>query len=270
MPATTSGALFMCYRNDIGTKSIAVGRTEIMHASTLPSFAQFSVWQEAEMNIIPEDTTARYFDESENNFRVSTQGIIEVAAASTLADGTYGNLFIEYEFEFFGEALDYEVTDVDTAVLTVTTSATTTAVNREPIVCIIGASTGTAPGASFAGDTPGEDDIVYGVVSLASADWIAKAFRVQGETADFTFSEGMGLYGVVNAVDVSASTDGYYLTWYSNLTCAQEVSQAHNASILDSPTVDGQLVWSAEHAATSFDAAVAFTLNCRFWSVGGD
>jgi hypothetical protein len=117
VPTTTSGALGMYFFNDVGVEAIEVGLNELAHAATHKSFVQTPVWQSICMDIQPEDAINRYFDEESSDFRFEVQGILSVESASNITlDPTgatgpinLGNIYLEYEFDFFSEVLDYSV-----------------------------------------------------------------------------------------------------------------------------------------------------------------
>lgn len=269
VPATTAGAIAICFRNDVGTQTTQVGRTAIMHAATLASFVQTSVWDPVEMEIKPEDALKKYFDEGDERYRVACQGFVELLSASDLADGTFGNLYLCYEMDFFGEALDFEVTDVDTTLVSITSTAATATGNREPLNSLFGASAGTALGTLFATYTPVEGDILYGPVRKVSSSFGAMSFRVQGQESDFVFSEGMCLWAVVCVVD-SGGSDAFYLMYYSSLDAVNENTDRLAVHIPDRETNNGQILWSAGYVATSFPVETAFTFDARIWNVGGE
>jgi hypothetical protein len=132
LPATAEGALAMYFVNDVGLPTLERGMDELAHASTFPDFRQFPVWQEGSMDIdTSEDGVLnRYFDESSGDMRFESQGYLVLLAASFLSfqqDGvgglrSAGNLYVEYDFDFFEAALDASVSIRSTTLLTVTTN----------------------------------------------------------------------------------------------------------------------------------------------------
>ena len=92
----------MYYSNDIGTSMLTMGRDHVAQAATQPSFVQFQVWDEASLDIDPGDANLRYYNDESGDYRSQIQGFACVLAPDTLADNiTYGNLYIEYDVEFY-------------------------------------------------------------------------------------------------------------------------------------------------------------------------
>jgi hypothetical protein len=114
--AIEAGAIAMYFRNDIATPTTDVGRDELLHAATHPDFKQTVVRNDAALEINPVNANSKYFDEGTGDFRFSVQGVIQVITASTFpADtvgATMGNLYLVYDYDFFSEELDYDVSDV--------------------------------------------------------------------------------------------------------------------------------------------------------------
>jgi len=110
VPATSAGAICMYFRNDITTPLLDVGVDELKHAATHPSFSQSQVWEELVINVSPDDAINKFFSETTGDFQLSMQGVFQVLSAadlSSLAGVSLGNIYMEYDVEFFGEELDY-------------------------------------------------------------------------------------------------------------------------------------------------------------------
>lgn len=129
VPSTAYGSIAFYFRNDIAVPTIEIGQNELRHAATHRPFVQTPVWKEAHIEIDPEDAVNRYFDEESQEARLEVQGLIQVLCGDsltcTVAHPRLGNLYIEYDIEFFGEALDY---DTDSREMTLVTVSGTSAV----------------------------------------------------------------------------------------------------------------------------------------------
>jgi len=109
-PATQAGALFIYFAPDVGEITFVTGTRLLQHASTFPCFVQTSVWQACILDIDPQDAFVRYFDSTVGEFRTESQGIITVCAASDLPDEVaFGNLYLEYDVDFYSPELDFEL-----------------------------------------------------------------------------------------------------------------------------------------------------------------
>lgn len=110
--ATRPGSIMMYFNNDVGVEILVVGSDETAHAATHSSFVETPVWQPAVLDIKPEDAISRFVDQASGDVRFETQGLVVVEAGHTLtieAGVSLGNIYVEYEVEFFGEVLDYVV-----------------------------------------------------------------------------------------------------------------------------------------------------------------
>jgi len=109
LPATSSGAIAMYFRNDVFTPNVDTGLDELRHAGTHAAFCQTQVWEPAVLDVKPEDAINKYFNETDGSFQLSMQGVFQVLTASDITSvaGTIGNVYLEYDIEFFGEELDY-------------------------------------------------------------------------------------------------------------------------------------------------------------------
>ena len=123
VPTTTRGGVILYFTNDVGTPTFAIGEFELAHAATHANFTMTPIWQACSLDIKPEDTILRYLDATSGDFRLQSQGFITVESAAPItldaANPEIGNVFIEYEYDFFGEVLSYDVLQKPTGFLTV-------------------------------------------------------------------------------------------------------------------------------------------------------
>jgi hypothetical protein len=118
VPATSTGAIAMYFQNDISQAAVTVGTDELRHAATHDQFIQIPIWQNGSMKIKPSDLNLRYNNDvtSPSN---STQGAIVIESADDLEpDVPIGNLYLEYEYDFYASALDYQESNLLTPTLT--------------------------------------------------------------------------------------------------------------------------------------------------------
>lgn len=151
VPTTTAGAIALYFYNDVGVPMVDTGLDEIAHAATHASFIQTPVFAPESLTIKPEDALNRYFDEESSDFRFEVQGIVVVEAASeiTIRGGTsdpypvtLGNVYVEYDFEFFGEVLDYSIPMKSYGEMRVLSNATVGAViDGQPLIARVAATT---------------------------------------------------------------------------------------------------------------------------------
>jgi len=114
VPSTTTGAIAIFFQNDIGIQTDIIALEEFVHASNNEHFVETQVWEEVMLDISPENMIVKYADEESGDFRLETQGLIQVISASNVlpVNTSLGNLFIRYDFEFYAAELDFEIDDV--------------------------------------------------------------------------------------------------------------------------------------------------------------
>lgn len=145
VPATTDGAVAMFFTNDIGDVTTYVGEAELNHAATHDSFVQTTVWNRAEIKVNPSDAIKRYFDEDHDEPRLSVQGIVEIIAADSLTldpagsagPVSLGNVYVEYDIEFFASATSNDVDVRVRSTLTLTAGAAPVVDPFQPIECLV-------------------------------------------------------------------------------------------------------------------------------------
>jgi hypothetical protein len=268
VPATQAGAIYIYFRNDVGCRTTVIGRAELLHAATVVPFAETQVWTEQRLSIRPHDILLEYFDESVNDFRMNTQGFIQVGAASDLdASTTYGNLFLEYEFEFVGASLDYEISDVNTSLVTFLSSTYSSHANGAPIV-FTETETG-FPGGTILGyrgtNLLTYGDIFYGVVTSVSTAFGALQLFVAGDEANgsINIAVGQGLWFAVYAAPSGGADLVRRMVVFSNL--AALTAERSGAVDATAEVHDGQLYYTATQAAGGQADEIIFTVDGRIW-----
>jgi hypothetical protein len=274
VPATQAGAIAIYYRQDTGARADQVGRDQLLMAATSESFIQTPVWQECALDITPEDTMNRYFDEVSGSFKLAVQGIIEVLAASALeASITYGNLYLEYDYEFFAPILATEIVDVPTASVTLTLGvvAGTLAAGRT-FICYsnVVSDFPTVSGLSLS-DT---NKLWYGSVSsVAATNWTNPLWHVRAASDQHTdgaaFSVGAAYFARVFAVPSASGIGDYALTLFASAEAAANARSpdAYAASLGTTQGADDdQIVFASATTAATYSGALvfkmrAFTLN---------
>jgi hypothetical protein len=248
VPTTTPGAIAIYFRNDVGTTTLETGRNELAHAATHSSFVQTPVWDEATVDIDPENVITRYFDEEIGDFRFEAQGLIQVLTASTFTgspdQGPLGNLYLCYDMHFFGSELDYEVEEVQEFSLVVDPSNTVFNTQGNNVLFGLSGQTG-IPNVTISGTSLVPADLVnylvYGTVAFGAptVPWNQPDFdfEVGADSEVRQFTDGQGLW--MRVVDEKAAGGGLYMSIYADLASANE------ASTDDADRTNGQLYWSS-------------------------
>jgi hypothetical protein len=269
VPTSTSGALAMYFRNDIGIQTLEVGRAELAHASTHPSFVQTSVWDPTEMLLDPDDVMLEYFDEEVGDFRMEVQGLLTVIAASGLdltSSAPYGNVYIEYDFTFTGAELDYEIEEVPSIPFTIEFTASNSTITEGKTV-ILEVEFTPAPHAFslpvfqyLAGNlTKGEIQgyLFYGVIDETLGDAGLWKFSTVNDDTNHTFVVGQALW--FRFMHVGGTEDVIALA-FADLASAQTSA---TSLVADEGGTEGQLYW----AVSQIPIASAFTAHFhgRWW-----
>lgn len=164
--AATPGALLIYYRQDVGVPTDEIGMTELEHASThYGNVVQTPVWQDCEHTFEIMDMMNMYSDATDDAY-MSAQGVLFVESASVLAaNTTYGNLYIEYECEFYGAEAEYSIGELwdGTAVFTCNAFST---VAGEPVTTpfLSGGPSAGNSGMSLTNAPSSSNYILYGEV----------------------------------------------------------------------------------------------------------
>lgn len=244
----STGAVAMYFRNDVGTPGLDVGVDELNHASTHPSFVQTQIWEPATMDISPSDALKRYFDEETGDFRTEVQGLLTVIAASDLPDlegqPSYGNLYLEFDIDFYGEELDYEVQDIITGsiVFTGLIDDDETMVNHPVVASIKPPATVPVQG-EFLGELdvslPSTEFLLYGVITQVSSPGY---FCTLEDPTPIAWTQGQSFYmRIVNTAPGSfdLSDGSIKILFFSNLSAAS--NNIDTEGVGDNA---GQLLWT--------------------------
>lgn len=183
VPATTTGAIALFFYADPTKQVNTIGLEGLKQAATVGTFIETPVWEEARMKLKLEDTLVKYFDEADSEARFTSQGVIEVIAASDLEPaGTenfpYGNLFIDYEFEFYDPALDNDVDLVREGIAAIQMFSTRPS---NPTI------NGNSPWSKYEALIGYVDDNVVGSVRLSAGDFVSSGIPLE-ELPDWIFT----------------------------------------------------------------------------------
>lgn len=257
-PATESGAIFIYFAPDIGENSFIVGSNFLQHASTFPCFMQTAVWQEASLDIRPEDALLRYFDSTVGEFRSEAQGVIAVATASDLrADLACGVLYLEYDVDFFAPELDFELSFRQLSGINFSFSAVTGAVSQGQ--AILAADTGIAAG--------------YGLVSVNSFPAGATVFddlvdwMFYGVSTTSALPVGFLMDALGNNAPVSVAVQGW-VGWFRFWTSNAAVLCGFYPSMLSASQDEGTPTIYNSDAVAYYGAAYTHVAASSFHLVG--
>jgi hypothetical protein len=268
VPATTNGAIIMYYRNDPGIQTLTVGIQEIKHASTLEDFIEFPVWEHARLSVKPTNTQVKYWNEVKQNFRQSTQGIVQVEAGSELSAQSYGNLFLEYDFEFYSPALDYEIQDLESYQMSINTSASTATVAGAPVALLFDSAhqadslaTLGVIGGSYA---PADGDLLYFTIQAANTPYVSIAWQTSTDNTSRSFTVGQTIW--CRFRDNQSEDPNLECLLFGDLASASDISFSLNES--DETINDGQLFWTEDSSAGSYGVTTAMYVTARVWRTG--
>ncbi len=259
VPTTVTGSIAFYFRNDVGTPTTTVGRSEIAHAATHPSFISTPVYKSAFIDISPQDINISYFDETTGDFRLEAQGLIQALAASDISSASpsapvIGNFYIEYDAEFRGAELEYDIVEVQSFNADfqwkVGTTATTLRANCKFQVFIDSSGPGVTPGIQF--ETPSFSDPAdltdylveftthnYGTTGTVLDD-LAFTTIASDESIAFTGNKsgGLGLWG--RFITQTAGTT--VMNMFDNL------ADAKSASDINDGGPGGTCRWAASYS----------------------
>jgi hypothetical protein len=271
VPTTTSGAVVLYFNNDVGVPVLEVGENELAHAATHKAFIQTPVWQAASLDIDPGDALNRYFDEESSDFRFEVQGTVTVEAASLItldvaeADGPskLGNVYLEYDFEFFAEVLDYSVPMRVFSSMTVLSNVTVgNRTTGQPIFWLVGAATAAGyPTINSIGVYPSgvtsdielTDYLFVGrIVNLSSAagGWrLEMPFQTGDDNTERSFTEGECFFLRFHAT----STSTVRAAVYGDLASAGSADPASSSGVPIAYGDSGQLAYVTNAVALATD-----------------
>ncbi len=269
VPTTTPGAIAFWFQNEIGEPNTTTGRDLIAHAATHPSFVQTPVWQSASISLDPSDAIHRFFDEDDGDFRLQVQGIVQIIAASTLEiaageEPTLGNLYFEYEFEFFAPALDFVIEDVSEMVCTVTSALNDVWTENEAIYALYSGSGATdiniavtSPTVTAATIT---DFLFYGTIIKVPIGDTWPDVKTARNGDGFPLATGQGVWIRFVATDVSG-TATVRAFFFADLASAGGKLDPQ----ADGSQAPGQLLADAD---VVFPGTVTMNIEGRAWRLG--
>jgi len=262
VPTTTAGALVIYFRNDVGTSDIDIGRDELVHAATHPSFAQASVWEELSVDIQPSDANLRYFNDESGDFRSQTQGMLIIEAADSLAvSTTFGNLYFEYDFEFYAPELTYDVVDTPETYMNFNQSTSGTRQAGEPLWFLTPATAG-YPSFEFGHATPvaptdADVDYIY-VIIVEKVTGVWPTWTTSGASSEFNFIAGMCFYGRISRAEAAGGAYEHVMYLFTSLADA-----AANGGNGAADTEPGQLTYANDFTWSAGSGSVL--LRVRRW-----
>jgi hypothetical protein len=256
--ATESGSIAMYMRNDIATPTLDVGTDELRHAATHNAFKQGQVWEEFTMEVSPDDALMRYVDQLTGDTRFSTQGILQVLAASDLVgpeSGTYrslGNLYLDYDYEFYDEELDYDSMDVPNGTVDLEATAYVPGVGEAvTFPCNVAPGAGARALVGLGAFLQNSDYLVYGVITQIP-NGPGPTWFVADDDEGYEIVAGMGLWFRLQNINQSSNfANGTILAVpYRDLESASDPGAQNGLS-------DGCFHW-ADAGPHTFNLALRF------------
>lgn len=187
VPTTTAGAIMMYITNDVATSLTTTGQDELAHAATSETAIQTPIWESAHLDFRPKDL-ANFYQDNADNAALEIQGMVVVESASFIDfDSLYpaantdpgimslGNLYLDYELEFYVPQLSYVVPERDTGSIILGLGAVIgLPVNRSNFRCAVGVvSAYRIPGMTLNGYPQGVTDpldlVDYTLVTVMSS-----------------------------------------------------------------------------------------------------
>jgi len=214
------------------------------------------------------DALQAYFDLGSGDLHLEAQGVIVCESASNLVFDpagvagpvSIGNLYLEYEFEFRGEALDYTTPVRSSSLMQILTDVTVGArTDGTPVGFVVGPTTAANYPALTIGTLPSgvssnEDLVGYvfiGTVLVAGGKWATNmAFYLGDNAAVYNWTAGQGM--VLSFYNIAGVT-------YCNV-----VGDVGSANVTDSGAVaargvdKGSLILSADATALTPSVMYAF------------
>lgn len=240
VPAITPGAIAIYYYNDPSESGLATGTGNLQHASSYQAFVQTPVWETVGLDIDPQTLIRAFDDTGTADAMFAIQGAIVVVAASAFTTGdtqpvNMGNLFIEYELEFRGEALHPDVTSIDQLGVIFTGNATTGACQAgRPLFAAAAAETGCFL-SSYPFTASDMGKWYVGVVQDVEGEMTLGEWHCEQEPGASSIRKGQAIFGVVREVDIS-NTPKYYMFFVNSLAALDEamgaVSSAHTPNTM--------------------------------------
>lgn len=239
-PTSTDGAVAMYYYSDPSQSMLPVGLAELQHASTHENFVQVPVWQQAEMEVDPKSATGSLYDEQTGDARLFIQGMIIIECAASMDAGSFGNLFCEWEVEFWQEALDYDVGAVSYPLFNILGGATTAAVTEAQAILIRQSQAAGVLAISTGLTLSSAPNYVFvGTIVQIQGEFIGLTVFTERDPTRRTLTLGMGIVGIVQAIDVSGT-----LTYQMLLFDSMDDLDSGNLSA--SVFSDNSLLWGAD------------------------
>ena len=260
--ADTDGALMIQFRPDDASKHADVGIEAMIRAASSDQWIQVPVWQTGHLEIEPLDTMKQYFTEGSTNVRLTTQGCIEIMAASALVGSpsvqtNFGNIYLEYEMDFQRSTLAPRLTSLISGTCSFQGP---TAPITSPYPVLVGIRSVPFPtglALDFLPLLPADivvGNYIFEFSVTQTSGWQSPAAPIftsfPDESTQF-MSEGQAFFGRFFLVTPTGPTEGFL---FDNLDAAQNFVYDDTGGAANQPVSPGQLInWEAgTGAATVF------------------
>lgn len=260
--ATVTGAIAMAFENDLSQPSTNTGTSVLTQASQNSAFVDTQVWNPAGLRIDPSAMNVKYTTDAAGDPQYTAQGKITILAASALAAGTYGHLYLEWDYEFFSPRMDLTISD-DSSVAFILSWGLTGAVGvpvvrGEPVSMLCAPAAGGLATASAFVPVPADGArLFYGEVVDRIAGTASPTFETAVSPVAMNFNVGQTFYFRF-AGETDVFTDGtmnllVYADYESALQMVSADPYAH---------ADGQLVYALTGTAGGATAEKV-TMRCE-------
>jgi hypothetical protein len=251
VPATTPGSLAFWYHNDDGQTVVPMGVTELQVGATHTAFVQTPVWESASIEVDVNDAINEYYDEESSEFRFSVQGFVKVVASGNLenqddpAQLTFGNLYMDYEFQFEEPSLDTEISLIKQGHIAFTSQTMVPTFPFPAYIALDGASVNAAPVvANTTGLTPQEMTRYVFACSWQGPQWVEDVWKPFGQDLPTQPEASLGGAAFYMRCIPRGDPDTVLGVFFSNLLAARTVDMIANVNTSDQIMTQGMLVHS--------------------------
>jgi hypothetical protein len=252
--ATEPGAIALAFNTDIAVNGYLAGIANIAHMSS-GTFVSGNVFEELSLDVKPQDVLKRYFDSTTGDFSFETQGKLNVLSVGGLAipvttSKVFGDLYLEYEIDYFSPRLDTEIALIPTGTIGVSFGATTAVTEDYPV--IFADFAGAKPIVTWAQplpDDPGTYMLCLTVATRTTSGTLADPFwKISGETAHHFFYPGFTFYARVHVVTSTTN----FLALFTNPDAASAATYVTGSGWAIG---EGSVLWAQTIAATGVDVS---------------
>lgn len=223
--ASASGGLVITFINDTSQEQLVLGVSALQQYANNSCFEQFAPWTDIDVDIDPSLANRRFFNDDSGDARIQMEGQIVVMSASDLLSAVVvGNLYLEYDVEFYADYLDGAVIGTYTGSLSLAVSGAAI-VTGTAVAPIVAASAGTNAGGTAIVTTSapaGEYVIIWIPNTSSGADVAAVVIANENNPEGFALLNTLGgvFYFRSNVVATAAGS----FSWTSNLRLALYLS----------------------------------------------